>query len=166
MGMHTLAFYSTLAYWVAGLGQVAAAIGTGWVVWQTRKMLERNDRAERLEVFMEFSREYDALKDRIGHAALDDEKVADMIKADKLSRADVEAVVDLMRLFERQQFLHAAAMVDAMLWRIWKNGILKHFAKGVFRHVWVHRKKYPAAHFSERFVHWVEANTALHGSGK
>lgn len=152
-----LDYYSMLAFWGGGIGQVAAAIGTAWVVWQTRKMLDRNDRADRLSVFMDFSREYDVLKDHLSHESQDEVKLAELVKNGKLSHADVQACIDLMKLFERQHFLHVSHMVDATLWRIWKNGIAKHFAKGLFRYVWQHRKKYPAAaHLSERFTRWID----------
>jgi hypothetical protein len=147
--------WGSVADWVGAAAQIVAAVGTGWVIWQTRKTLDIAERAERLQIFMDFSRAYDAVKELIRPEALEHTKPT----LAKTHEADVLAVLELMKLFERQHFLRfEAGMVDAKLWQIWHKGLAKNMNQPLFRLVWQHREKWPQGRaLAKRFTDYVES---------
>lgn len=143
--------------WVGAVAQTVAAVATGWIIWQTRKTIDISERAERLQVFMDFSRTYDGIRERITPGALDNEECLHLLAKKRLMKADIVAAMDLLRLFERQHYLRHEGMVDRQLWEVWKKGISKHFQMTLFQYVWLHRSALPHGKgFSEPFVGWVE----------
>lgn len=146
-------------YWdvIAALAQAIAAGIMLWAVFQTRNSIDISARTERIQTFMTFSKEYDLLKKKIPGRYFRDNNL--LIEQGHLRQDWVYASLDLIKMFDRQHYLHAKGLVDDKVWSdVWEIGIRKNLKTNLFK--WV-LQQYPehytdVYHISDRFVKYAQ----------
>lgn len=130
----------------SGLLQLAATVAALMASWMAFRAVRAGELKANLELFLEFSRQYDELK--VGLPQVIDRKRSRTMVADELSARHQQALIGLFRLFEREHYLYQMGVVPPRIWKIWRDGMKKYtdFApvqefmgayKGDFRPVFV-----------------------------
>lgn len=108
----------------AGILQLVATLAALGAAWMAFRAVRAGELKANLELFLEFSRQYDDLK--VGLPQVIDRARSRAMMADELSARHQQALLGLFRLFEKEHYLYRMGVVPPRIWKIWREGMMQY----------------------------------------
>lgn len=108
----------------AGILQLLATFAALGATWMAFRAVRAGELKANLELFLEFSRQYDELK--IGLPQVVERARSRAMMADELSARHQQALLGLFRLFEKEHYLYRMGVVPPRIWKIWREGMMQY----------------------------------------